>query len=225
MPLGLMSGIVTWFASHLVLWSLLGFVLAGLLVFDVIPLPTTSGSVATTAAPKVQLDDRPPNTDLTDARPAQAADEGEPRPTKPKTAKRPKLIGGTIPVYEQPPGHGAGPAASTVDGFRPAAGASSPVAPSYHDEVQRARRAFWNGDFEAAEAAYMDVVEAFPDDPDAFGELGNLYEAMGKPELARDALFAAGVRLKNRGAREKLQQVIEILSKKGDERSQLLASP
>ena len=71
----------------------------------------------------------------------------------------------------------------------------------------------------------MDVIAAYPDDPEAFGELGNLYEAMGKAELARDAFFAAGVRLKQRGEQEKLRQVADLLAEKGDERSVLLAPP
>ena len=84
--------------------------------------------------------------------------------------------------------------------------------------VQQARRAFWNGDFEGAESAYMSVISAYPEDADAFGELGNLYQAMGKDEQAMDAYFEAGILLEQAGEREKLKQIIDLLVKKGDQR-------
>ena len=221
MPAGLLIGMINWFASHLVVWSLLGFVVGGLVIFDVVQLPSAgTGVVTTTTAPVPQPADEVPVSGRKPVRPAVAADEGGSRPVPRDTVKRPKLIGGSLPLYDDRPGGGPG-----SDGFRPATGPapSTPaVAPSYHEQVQRARRAFWNGDFEASEAAYMDVITAFPDDPEAFGELGNLYEAMGRAELARDAFFAAGVRLKTRGEDEKLQKVIDFLAEKGDERSALL---
>ena len=88
--------------------------------------------------------------------------------------------------------------------------------------VQQARRAYWNGDFEAAEAAYMQMLSAFPGDADAFGELGNLYQSMGRPAQALDAYFEAGLRLKAEGNSEKLQQIIELMQKEGDARGDQL---
>lgn len=228
MPSGPLIGIFHWLASHLVVWSLLGFVVAGLVVFDVVQLPARSGittsATASAARPAVEV----PVADRAGAQPAVTAGDREPRPIPREAAKRPRLIGGSLPLYDDRPGGGQESVARRADGFRPATGtepATPLAAPDYHEGVQRARRAFWNGDFEASEAAYMDVVTAFPDDPEAFGELGNLYEAMGKAELARDAFFAAGVRLKNRGNDEKLRKVIDLLAEKGDERSMLLAPP
>ncbi len=225
MPAGLVIGVFNWFASHLVVWSLLGFFVAGLVVFGVVSLPMGAGPVSTAAAPTGRSVDKGPAIDHVDARQAGPVDEAaQPRPA----VKRPKLIGGTLPLYEDLPASGQGSAAPGGDGFRPAADptlAPSIAVPDYREQVQRARRAFWNGDFEASEAAYMDVIAAHPDDPEAFGELGNLYEAMGKAELARDAFFAAGVRLKQRGEQEKLRQVIDFLAEKGDERSALLVAP
>ena len=99
----------------------------------------------------------------------------------------------------------------------------SRTAPPGLDELlQRARRAYWDGEFERAEAAYMDAVTQYPGEPDPFGELGNLYEAMGKPALAQDAFFEAAVRLKERGQQEKLNEVIRLLDDKGDARASLL---
>jgi tetratricopeptide (TPR) repeat protein len=118
------------------------------------------------------------------------------------------------------------PTQADMGGFRrPAATPSpAPVAPAYGDLVQQARRAFWNGDFEAAEHTYMDVVERYPDDADVYGELGNLYLAMGKNTLALDALFEAGVRLKALGEQQRALEVAEILTKKGDDRGRQLSA-
>ena len=55
-------------------------------------------------------------------------------------------------------------------------------------------------------------------DADAFGELGNLYNAMGRRAEALDAYYAAGLRFKAAGAADRLQQVIDILRKEKDDR-------
>ncbi|MCB1798247.1 MAG: hypothetical protein KDI67_05120, partial [Gammaproteobacteria bacterium] len=143
--------------------------------------------------------------------------------------KAPKLIGGSIPVYSDPrfaPSAAAAGAAPADDPFRPAVveGGDPPLAGQMtRDEfVQQARRAYWNGDFEAAEAAYMEMLLVFPGDADAFGELGNLYQSMGRPAQALDAYFEAGLRLKAEGNREKLQQIIELMQKEGDGRGDQL---
>lgn len=108
-----------------------------------------------------------------------------------------------------------------MGGFRPpTAGATIPETEGggRDDLLQQARRAFWNDDFGAAEAAYMNLVAAYPRDADAFGELGNLYEAMGKPSQALDAYYEAGIRLKAAGDTAKLQQVIDLFERNEDPR-------
>ncbi len=85
--------------------------------------------------------------------------------------------------------------------------------------VQEARRAYWNNEYEAAEAAYMALISRYPGDADAFGELGNLYEVMAAPDRAVDAFYEAGIRLKLAGEFEKLSIVKEILLKAQDPRA------
>jgi hypothetical protein len=65
----------------------------------------------------------------------------------------------------------------------------------------------------------MALITAYPADADAFGELGNLYQSMGKPQLARDAYYAAAARLREAGEDEKLKEVIELLTREGDRRA------
>jgi len=121
------------------------------------------------------------------------------RPVDPQ----PPMIGGALPNY-----------ASAGEGFRPP-NAPMPLAdsgpPSREMLIQAARRAFWNGEFETAEATYMTAISRYPEDPDLFGELGNLYRSMGEQARSLDAYFAAGLRLRAMGDRDKLSQVIDLL--------------
>ena len=247
MPGNLLSIIVGWLATHLVLFGFLGFGVAGLMVAGVIDWPRAAGDGASTdtLAPASEVEEAvsasgprllPPDggAGKSISKPVQALsptqdatpDDGY-RPASPR--KAPKLIGGSIPVYSDPrfaPSAAAAGAAPADDPFRPAVveGGDPPLAGQMtRDEfVQQARRAYWNGDFEAAEAAYMEMLSVFPGDADAFGELGNLYQSMGRPAQALDAYFEAGLRLKAEGNSEKLQQIIELMQKEGDARGDQL---
>ena len=134
------------------------------------------------------------------------------------------MIGGSLPIYDQSrfkpsnsdplPEEGNGAFRPPDEGSPP-----GPLTVTRDDLFQDARRAFWNGDFEAAEAAYMALVSEFPADADAFGELGNLYQAMGKPKLALDAYFEAALRLQAVGELERLTEMVELLRREGDARA------
>jgi len=238
----LLSSLVGWVASHLVALGLLGFLFAGLQVFGVLGpsgAPGTESSVAVESAgavrdaavmptpalgPVESARQGEPQGSVRDNATAQLAPTGETSPRR----KTPKLIGGSLPVYEQsrfgsPVEEPAVPAVD--EGFRPRAEEpSAEVPPPTRDDlVQQARRAFWNGDFEAAEAAYMALVTAYPEDADGFGELGNLYQSMGRTDAALDAYFEAGLRLKAIGETEKLSKIIDLMTREGDSRIQQLA--
>lgn len=237
MPGNLISSLVNFLASHLIVICLLGFVLSGLRVFGVWSAEETvhsaqvrpSAPVAPVppAAPGPKLQ-KTPGTKTPEALSAEggmqsrSANTPADLPTAPKT---PRLIGGSLPIYPQNRPEPVVPsqALASEGVFRPPL-AAEPVTPLTRDElVQQARRAFWNGDFEGAEAIYMDVIAQQPGDADAFGELGNLYQSMGKPGQALDAFFEAGVRLKALGETEKLKIIIALLEKEGDSRWQQLS--
>ena len=243
MPVNLLSLVVNWFATHLVVFSLLGFVFVGLLVFDLIQMPGAEPAAGTktgqasvrprTGAEAPASADWPAaaqmRPDMPEARPDEAGEGGA--DALPGTPERPgpRLIGGSLPVYGQPDASpatlGPGPVSSPAAGsFRPP-GETAPsdaVGMTRDDYLQQARRAFWNGEFETAEAAYMALISEYPADADAFGELGNLYQSMGKSDRAMDAYFEAGKRLKAAGETEKLNEIIELFTNEGDERVQQL---
>lgn len=250
MPAGLLIGLLGWFASHLIVITLLGFVVVGFWVFGVIA-PDAVSPRQTSRAPHSGVESSlmpdavsaadPKGSRPSEKSPAQSPDpagnrqapqaaaagatvdarQDSPVDDAQKARRQPKMIGGSLPIYDVRPRRGDAPPGRTADGFRPPTELPQVGAmpPTREERVQSARRAFWNGDFEAAEAAYMDLIADDPDDPDAFGELGNLYESMGRPALAAEAFFEAGTRLKRRGEIDKLQHVIDFLNEKGDTRA------
>lgn len=223
MPGGLILSLLSFVASHLVLLIFVGFVVVGgwlmglwgkppaelsrTVTTAVQPrpptdTPTETGAKSTRVVPDVPSADSAPRT--TPGRGTESESDARPRPGPAAGGQQPPLIGGTLPNY-----------AITGDAyFRPPEFASGPERsrPSTRDElVQAARRAFWNGDFDAAEAAYMTAITRFPDDPDLFGELGNLYQSMGRTQRSLDAFYEAAVRLRAQGNRDKLNKVIDLL--------------
>jgi hypothetical protein len=65
----------------------------------------------------------------------------------------------------------------------------------------------------------MAMISAYPADADGFGELGNLYQSMGKPQRALDAYYEAAVRLKASGEQERFHELAELLADEGDPRA------
>lgn len=236
MPTSLLSSLIGWAATHLVAITLLVFVLAGFVVFGVVDIPVGKLAGSMRHEPSVQAQGPQPSVAATGA-PQQSkptADAGPEGPRKasdarpgtvpgdaerPRERSSPRLIGGSLPVYESDPGSITGfshrPAG---DPFRPPSETPAVEKPSRDELVQDARRAFWNGDFEAAERGYLNLLTAYPEDANAFGELGNLYHSMGRREAALDAYFEAGLRLRTAGEEEKLLQIIGLLSEEGDPR-------
>jgi len=228
MPTTFLSSALNWVATHLILFSFLGFLLVGLAVTGAIEVPGTTiggaGAVtdeeeATGARPGASSgqgeegrvpDDTVPGSER-DAGPTadsgSGAAQGQARPV-------PRLIGGSLPVYSR--------TGEDDVAFRPPGATEEPVVTTAEDYLQQARKAFWSGELEASEAAYQALISEHPDDANAYGELGNLYQAMGKSDLALDAYFAAAVRFKASGNREKLNEIMDVLKREKDHRAHQL---
>lgn len=84
--------------------------------------------------------------------------------------------------------------------------------------LDEARKAFWKGALENAESLYLRYLALRPEDANTFGELGNLYQSMGRPQDALDAYFEAGLRFKAKGQQEQLGQILELFREAGDPR-------
>ncbi|VAW63590.1 hypothetical protein MNBD_GAMMA11-1504 [hydrothermal vent metagenome] len=60
----------------------------------------------------------------------------------------------------------------------------------------KARLAYWNRDLKAAEKTYIELTEMV-DDPNAYGELGNVYYMQSRWKKASDAYYHAAIKLKD----------------------------
>ena len=236
MPVNLFSVAFAWLATHLVALSLLGFLVAGLFVSGLVDAPGNASvqqKKMHTAPSQQRLETPPvsvpgtepsgPGVGQPDA--VESVPQGDSRHDamdEQRTRQPPRMIGGSLPIYREEGDLSSSPDPTRAadKAFRPAADdpGTDPVSMTRDDYVQQARRAFWNGEFEAAEAAYMALLTQYPADADAFGELGNLYHSMGKPARALDAHYEAAVRLKAAGESEKFKEVMELLASEGDPR-------
>lgn len=216
MPGSPVLSLLSFVASHLVLMVFAGFLVVGLHLAGLLGdgLPVFERPRETFVEPqemeKPQSLVARPSEVSTQTAPEAAGrfrESSEPRSSTPSDSRQPVMIGGALPNY----------AGRSDRQFRPPRGGSpaAPVAPDREELVQQARRAFWNGDVEKAEATYMRLLTRFPDDGDAFGELGNLYHSIGNDQQALDAYFEAGLRLRATGQREKLTEVIDLLESEG----------
>ena len=89
-----------------------------------------------------------------------------------------------------------------------------------------AREAFWMHNYAEAETNYRDLIALDPDNPDGYGELGNMYFTRGNWEQAADAYFNAGKRLILAGRFEQAEVLVEVIrglnGKQADELAALL---
>ncbi len=122
----------------------------------------------------------------------------------------------STPVKPEP-----APAAKTADTEpAPPTQLPSPVEPSPQGKdlqamLQQARRLADGRQYEAAEAAYLQMIEAFPTLAEPYGELGNLYLAIDQPGKAAQAYLDAGKRIDfrlNPSQAEGLLQTLQTLS-------------
>ncbi len=110
----------------------------------------------------------------------------------------------------------AEPAATTAPAVTPEPEASSPAveATGPSEEailLDRARRAYWAGDLPAAAAAYEALLDRDPAEADVWGELGNVYYAMGRWHDAGLAYYEAARRLIDRGDTRQLGYLLRII--------------
>jgi len=147
-------------------------------------------------------------------------------PAEPAAAMKASPEAPAAPVGEAPPaptpetatpsepavavaGEGEAAPDSTTAPEAPATGASGPSEEAIL--LDRARRAYWAGDLPAAAAAYEALLDRDPAEADVWGELGNVYYAMGRWQDAGLAYYEAARRLIDRGDTRQLGYLLRII--------------
>ena len=86
----------------------------------------------------------------------------------------------------------------------------TPVETPY-EVMAKARESYWLRDFDAAEQHYRTLTQIDPDNPDGYGEMGNMYFSQGKWDDAAAAFYEAGTRLVKSGHVVQAQQLVEVI--------------
>ncbi len=74
-----------------------------------------------------------------------------------------------------------------------------------------AREAYWLRDYDIAESKYLELVLVEPDNPDGYGELGNMYFSQGQWDQAASAYYEAGVRLVGQGLMDQAEELVAVI--------------
>lgn len=74
-----------------------------------------------------------------------------------------------------------------------------------------AREAYWLRDYAAAEQKYQALIALDPENPDGYGELGNMYFSQGDWEKASAAYYDAGTRLTAQRMFDRARQLAEVI--------------
>jgi hypothetical protein len=111
----------------------------------------------------------------------------------------------SVPVAT-PAASSSAPEAATVPGT---ADSAPPVTP--YRLLAAAREAFWLRDYAAAEQKYQEMIALDPDNPDGYGELGNMYFSQGDWDKASASYYEAGTRLAAQGRFDRARQLVEVI--------------
>ncbi|MGD8630952.1 MAG: hypothetical protein PVG72_09540, partial [Gammaproteobacteria bacterium] len=194
---------------------------------DVDSLPSSPGSE--TEAPSLKSEeaaestDQAPATDTVVPLPGETGQqpEGEPSavdvpPEDESTAATaadasvPEVMPAGVPGDIEP----AEPSPESEGAFQEDTGAVEPVSRPKEKPYQLladAREAYWLREYDTAESKYLALTRLEPDNPDGYGELGNMYFSQGKWDQAATAYYAAGVRLVEQGLLEQAEELIAVI--------------
>ncbi|MCP4412979.1 MAG: tetratricopeptide repeat protein [Gammaproteobacteria bacterium] len=82
---------------------------------------------------------------------------------------------------------------------------------SYFGLINQARLAYQAGKSDQAISHYQELIETFPEDPNAHGELGNIYYSKGLWKQASKAYYQAAIELLNLENRDQLQHLHRVI--------------
>jgi hypothetical protein len=178
--------------------------------------PVGTGDVAadepTTTAEVVPDDATAETATAIETAPIVAVEETAPAEAAPTTEEQTV----TSPVASEEPAttadslSAAEPLAAPVNEAAPQT-IENEVSESPYEVMAKAREAFWLRDFELAEQQYQKLTQLEPDNPDGYGEMGNMYFSQGKWEEAAAAYYQAGARLLNDGLVQEARQMVDVI--------------
>jgi Tetratricopeptide repeat len=105
-------------------------------------------------------------------------------------------------------------------------GSTTEVKP--YELLAAAREAFWMHNYDDAEKNYRTLTELEPQNPDGYGELGNMYFSQGRWEEAAAAYYEAGTRLISEGRLDSARELVSVIrglnGQQADELDKLITS-
>ena len=87
-----------------------------------------------------------------------------------------------------------------------------PDADESGDLLQQARKAYWNDELLKSRSLYEKYIAVNPNNPDGYGELGNLLSTMGDLDKAAQMYRKAADILTSEGEIDQAQRLEEVLS-------------
>lgn len=89
--------------------------------------------------------------------------------------------------------------------------AHAPAAVTPYRILAAAREAYWLRDYASAEQKYQELIALDPENPDGYGELGNMYFSQGDWDKASASYYDAGTRLAAQGMFTRARQMVEVI--------------
>lgn len=228
-----MKGILHWLLCHNVAIFLLLYVITGILFKGpIFGIETQTVSEHKVSEHKVEVTDS--SAELTEPVVVPASEKAA-QPSVLETETLPEdQFSGVIPSSRMPPGVIEMPVAedaqsvvndrlpalvtatSDIDSnklnFRPVELAAEEVQPELDEDIlQKARKAYWNDDLQRARNLYQAFIGLYPDNPDGYGELGNLLSTIGDLDEASQMYQKAAELLLSQGQTEQAAQLLEVL--------------
>ncbi len=204
---------------------------------DAVPVPAPSEE--TPAGPQVEAPVSVAGTRPADVAAEISSESGMPREAASQTRSQTPAIGEeSNPVTATAEGTSAtagmtapGTVPITAAEMRPSAAPSprsSTTEVKPYELLAAAREAFWLHNYDDAEKNYRALTELEPQNPDGYGELGNMYFSQGRWEDAAAAYYEAGTRLISEGRLESARELVNVIrglnGQQADELDKLITS-
>jgi tetratricopeptide (TPR) repeat protein len=122
---------------------------------------------------------------------------------------------GAAPVQRQAypgwPGAYRQPQQPAAAATTPALGPEASSQQEYQQVINKARHAYWQGQYQQSVSLYEQAIKLMPETPDGYGELGNVHYAQGEWDKAGESLYQAAIRLLDKGRTDKANNLLSII--------------